>query len=271
MYFFSAIYEFKATIDGRVTEAEVQTKESAKQTYDEAVKNDETAFLIEGCLKSLRLYCIKLVDVFCREYPLMKVSFLQKKKRNDIVWNTFNFIFLVFFPFSMPPPLPVTNLWRVYDPGNLMKLLIPLSLKQNRTIAATSSSARSAISHRKQRRSCLSPTSSTCRHPPAKASTMNLSSSLCLPCWTRDIVPREQNPISTSSTTSPIKAANTSSTFNSISTPCSPWKPSARLETKWRWETTKPCRRIDSYVFLPTKPIMRFRSTTTYTLFTPIK
>ena len=44
----SAVYQFKATIDGRVTEAEVQTKESAKQTYDEAVKkSNETAFLIE--------------------------------------------------------------------------------------------------------------------------------------------------------------------------------------------------------------------------------
>ena len=44
---FSAVYRFKATIDDRVTEAEVQEKKAAKQTYDEAIKNNETAFLAE--------------------------------------------------------------------------------------------------------------------------------------------------------------------------------------------------------------------------------
>ena len=43
----SAVYKFKATIDDKVTEAEVQAKESAKQTYEEAIKEKKTAFLAE--------------------------------------------------------------------------------------------------------------------------------------------------------------------------------------------------------------------------------
>ena len=43
----SAVYGFEATIDGRVTRAEVQAKEAAKRSYKEAMERNETAFLAE--------------------------------------------------------------------------------------------------------------------------------------------------------------------------------------------------------------------------------
>ena len=54
------MYQFKATIEGRVTEAEVQAKEAAKQTYDEAIEKNETAFLIEESSNSGDIFKCKI-------------------------------------------------------------------------------------------------------------------------------------------------------------------------------------------------------------------
>jgi len=72
----SAVYKFKATIDDKVTEAEVQAKEAAKQTYEEAIKQNKTAFLAEESDTSGDIFRCKIGNLPPNSVAVLSFSYV---------------------------------------------------------------------------------------------------------------------------------------------------------------------------------------------------
>ena len=72
----AAVCGFKATIDGRVIVAEVQEKQQARDTYDDAISSGQSAFLLEESDESSDIFQINVGNLPPQQSATVEITFV---------------------------------------------------------------------------------------------------------------------------------------------------------------------------------------------------